>query len=107
MRQSIIYEVSINYIGSLNEVRKREPFVVYFSNLKRAIECLQTNLALNGWEQKKVNYTAVYRTLKTKDRFVCDFDAMKVKFFQVKITTKTLNPLLTTLGIDEFPSLKK
>ena len=107
MRQSIIYEVSINYIGSLNEVRRREPFVVYFSNLKRAIECLQTNLALNGWEQKKVNYTAVYRTLKTKNKFVCDFDTMKVKFFQVKIITKTLNPLLTTLGIDEFPSLKK
>jgi hypothetical protein len=107
MRQSIIYEVSINYIGSLNEVRKREPFVVYFSNLKRAIECVQTNLALNGWEQKKVNYTAVYRTLKVKNKFVCDFDAMKVKFFQVTITTKILNPLLTTLGIDEFPTTKK
>ena len=107
MRQSIIYEVSINYIGSLNDVRKRESFVVYFSNLKRAIECLQTNLAVSGWEQKKVNYTAVYRTLKVKNKFVCDFDAMKVKLFQVTITTKTLNPLLTTLGIDEFPTVKK
>ena len=107
MRQSIIYEVTINYIGSLSEVRKREPFVVYFSNLKRAIECVQSNLAVNGWEQKKVNYTAVYRTLKVKNKFVCDFDAMKVKFFQVIITTKSLNPLLTTLGIDEFPTTKK
>jgi hypothetical protein len=107
MRQSIIYEVTINYIGSLSEVRKREPFVVYFSNLKRAIECIQSNLAVNGWEQKKVNYTAVYRTLKVKNKFVCDFDAMKVKFFQVMITTKNLNPLLTTLGIDEFPTIKK
>ena len=107
MRQSIIYEVTINYIGSLSEVRKREPFMVYFSNLKRAIECVQSNLALNGWEQKKVNYTAVYRTLKIKHKFICDFDTMKVKFFQVIISKKTLNPLLTTLGIDEFPTLKK
>jgi len=107
MRQSIIYEITINYIGSLSEIRNREPFVVYFSNLKRAIECIQSNLAVNGWEQKKVNYTTVYRTLKVKNKFVCDFDATKVKFFQVIITTKNLNPLLTTLGIDEFPTTKK
>lgn len=105
MRQSIIYEVSINYIGSLNEVRRREPFIVYFSNLKRAIECLQTNLAINGWEQKKVNYTAVYRTLKIKEKFVCDYDVKRIKFFQVIISKKTLNPLLTTLGIDENPAV--
>lgn len=103
MRQAIIYEVTIHYIGSLNDVRKREPFTVYFSNLKRAIECVQTNLAINGWEQKKVNYTAVYRTLKIKNKFVCDFDAMKTKFFQVIICPKTINPKLTTLGIDEYP----
>lgn len=53
MRQSTIYEVTINYMGAMNEVRKREPFIVYFSNLKRAIESVQSNLALNGWEQKK------------------------------------------------------
>lgn len=106
MRQAIIYEVTIQYIGSLNDVRKREPFIVYFSNLKRAIECVQTNLAINGWEQKKVNYTAVYRTLKIKNKFVCDFDAMKTKFFQVIIVSKTLNPKLTTLGIDEYPTVK-
>lgn len=106
MRQSIIYEVTIQYIGSLNDVRKREPFIVYFSNLKRAIECVQTNLAINGWEQKKVNYTAVYRTLKIKNKFVCDFDALKIKFFQVIIVSKTLNPKLTTLGIDEYPVVR-
>jgi hypothetical protein len=105
MRQSIIYEISVHYIGSLAEVRKREPFVVYFSNLKRAIECLQSNLAINGWEQKKINYTAVYRTFKIKDKFVCDYDVKRVKFFQVVITKKILNPLLTNLGIDENPSL--
>jgi hypothetical protein len=107
MRQSIIYEVCINYISSANEVRKREPFVVYFSNLKRAIEALQTNLAVNGWEQKKVNYTAVYRMLKIKDKFVCDFDVAKVKFFQVVIFKKTLNPRLSTMGIDEHPQWKR
>lgn len=106
MRQSIIYEVSIHYLGSVNEVRKREPFIVYFSNLKRAIECVQSNLAINGWEQRKVNYTAVYRMIKLRNKFVCDFDAMKTKFFQVIITTKILNPKLTTLGIDEYPTVK-
>ncbi len=69
MRQSIIYEVTINYIGSLSEVRKREPFVVYFSNLKRAIECVQSNLAVPGWLQKEETYTAVYLTLKVKKKF--------------------------------------
>ncbi|MFN3848684.1 MAG: hypothetical protein ACK4NY_04615 [Spirosomataceae bacterium] len=107
MRQSIIYEVSVNYIGTLNEVRKREPFVVYFSNLKRAIEALQTNLAINGWEQKKVNYTAVYRTLKIKEKFVCDYDVARVKFFQITISKKTLNPHFSTMGIDEHPQAKR
>ncbi len=107
MRQSIIYEVNINYISSANDVRKREPYIVYFSNLKRAIEALQSNLAINGWEQKKVNYTAVYRTLKIKEKFVCDFDVAKVKFFQVVIHRKTLNPRLSTMGIDEHPHWKR
>lgn len=107
MRESTIYEVSINYISSANELRRREPFVVYFSNLKRAIEALQNNLAINGWEQKKVNYTAVYRTLKIKEKFVCDFDVAKVKFFQVVICKKTLNPRLSTMGIDEHPQWKR
>jgi hypothetical protein len=106
MRQSIIYQISINYIGSLNDVRSRNSFVVYYSNLKKAVESLQSNLAINGWEQKKVNYTAVYRTLKIKEKFVCDFDVMRSKFFQVTITKKILNPQLTTLGIDEHPTLK-
>jgi hypothetical protein len=107
MHQSIIYELSINYISSANQVRKREPFVVYFSNLKRTIEAIQSNLALSGWEQKKVNYMAVYRTLKIKDKFVCDFDVSKVKFFQVVIHKRILNPRLSTLGIDEHPQWKR
>ncbi len=106
MRQSIIYEIKIEYIGAISELRKRENFVVYFSNLKRAIEAVQSNLALNGWEQKNLNYSAVYRAMKQKGKFVAEFSEQKLKFFKIHISAKTLNPLLNTLGIDEHPSLK-
>ncbi len=106
MRQSVIYEIKIEYIGSISELRKRENFVVYFSNLKRAVESVQSNLALNGWEQKNVNYSAVYRSMKQKGKFSAEFSEQKVKFFKVHICTKILNPILNTLGIDEHPSLK-
>ncbi|MFN4144939.1 MAG: hypothetical protein ACK4GN_03880 [Runella sp.] len=104
MRQSTIYEVKTSYIGSLNALREREPFVVYFSNLKKAIESISTQLAVNGWPVK-INYSAVYRSLKAKGKYVCDFDVGGLKVFSLVLTPKTLNPHLSTLGIDEMPIL--
>jgi hypothetical protein len=106
MQQQIIYEVRVSYIGSLNELRKREPFVVYFSNLKKTMENITGQLALNGWPVK-INYSAVYRGLQIRDVFHQDFDVAGNKVFRITITKKTLNPILNTLGIDEMPILTK
>lgn len=97
-----IYEVTIQYIGSLNSLRQREPFTVFFSNLKKAIETIIGQLALNGWPIK-INYTAVYRSLKQRGSYQCDFDVAGAKVFRIRIVSQTLNPVLTTLGIDEKP----
>lgn len=102
MPQQIIYEVRITYIGALSTLRPREPFVAYFSNLKKTIENLTAQLALNGWPLK-VNYSAVYRSLKIKEKYSCDFEVAGYKVFKITITQKILNPTLTTLGIDEMP----
>jgi hypothetical protein len=104
MQQQIIYEVRVSYIGSLNELRKRDPFVVYFSNLKKTIENITGQLALNGWPIK-INYSAVYRWLQIRDIFHQDFEVAGNKVFRVTISKKTLNPVLNTLGIDEMPVL--
>jgi hypothetical protein len=103
MKQQPIYEVKVQYIGSLNELRQREPFVVYFSNLRKTIENVSLQLALNGWPAK-INYSAVYRSLQAKDKYWCDFEVANHKVFRVMITTKLLNPKLSTLGIDEMPT---
>lgn len=102
MLQQTIYEVRITYIGTLSALRDRPPFVSYFSNLKKAIENITAQLALNGWPIN-INYTAVYRSLKSKEKYTCDFDVAGHKVFKITITPKILNPTLSTLGIDEMP----
>ena len=106
MLQQTIYEVRITYIGSLTGLREREPFVCYFSNLKKTVENLTAQLDLNGWPLK-INYTAVYRGLKMKNKYHCDFEVAGYKVFRISITPCVLNPVLTTLGIDEMPAYKK
>lgn len=98
-----IYEVTTQSIGSLNAIRQREPFIVYFSNLTKAVDNLKSQLALNGWPPK-VNYTAVYRSLKQRGWYQCDFDVAGTRVLRVRIVSRTLNPVLTTMGIDEKPT---
>ncbi|WP_028664749.1 hypothetical protein [Runella zeae] len=102
MLQQTIYEVKVTYIGALNNLREREPFVSYFSNLKKTIENISAQLALNGWPLK-LNYSAVYRSLHAKGKYSCDFDVAGYKVFKITITPQILNPTLSTLGIDEMP----
>ncbi len=97
-----IYEVSTQHIGSLNTLREREPSVVFFSNLQKAVDAILGELALNGWPIK-VNYTAVYRGVKERGFYGCDFDVAGARVFRLKVTPKVLNPVLPRLGIDENP----
>ena len=99
----VIYEVTVQYIGTLNAIRQRDPFVVYFSNLKKTVETIAAQLALNDWPVK-VNYSAVYRSIKQRGIYQCDFDVAGAKVFRIRIAQRTLNPVLTTLGIDEKPT---
>jgi hypothetical protein len=102
MKQQLIYEVSLITTGSLNELRNRPPTVVYFSNLKKTLELVAAELILNGWPVP-FNYSAVYRSLKIRNKYHCDFDVVGNRVFRLSICTKTLNPVLPLLGIEEKP----
>ena len=98
----IIYEVSMQHVGSLNSLRQREPTVIFFSNLRKAVDAITAELALNNWPQK-VNYTAAYRGVKQRDFYSCDFDVAGTRVFRIKVVPQVLNPALPRLGIDENP----
>lgn len=98
----IIYEVTVQYVGSLNTIRKRDTITVFFSNLRRAVDAITAELALNDWPAK-VNYSAVYRGVKQRGFYACDFDVAGTRVFRLKVLPRPLNPVLPNLGIDENP----
>jgi hypothetical protein len=102
MKQQTIYEVAVIAIGTLNTLRQKDTEFTYFSNLSKCIDQLSTALAINGWDSK-LNYTAVYRSLKEKNKFVSEFSLAGNKIFKIVITPRTINPPLTMLGIEEKP----
>lgn len=102
MRQQVIYELAVHSGLQLSNVGRPEPSVVFLSNLKKTVETLTAALALQGWEPG-INYTAVYRRLRDRDRFTAEFTAQGVLFFRVVITKRWLNPVLPVLHIDAYP----
>ena len=102
MKQQTIYEVAVIPIGSLNTIRQKETIFNYFSNLSKCLDLLKSSLAITGWDSK-INYTAVYRAIKEKGKFVSEFSLAGNKVFKVTITSRTINPALTMLGIEEKP----
>ena len=102
MKQQTIYEVAVIPIGSLNTIRQKETIFNYFSNLSKCLDQLKSALAINGWDSK-INYTAVYRSMKEKGKFVAEFSLAGNKIFKVTIMARTINPALTMLGIEEKP----
>ncbi|GAB3987026.1 hypothetical protein GCM10028807_05730 [Spirosoma daeguense] len=99
----VIYEVTIHYVGSLTTLRQRDPTITFFSNLRKAVDAVTAELALNNWPPK-VNYTAVYRGVKQRQFYSCDFDVAGTRVFRVKVVPRLLNPPLPRLGIDENPT---
>lgn len=97
-----IYEVTIQHVGSLTTLRQREPTITFFSNLRKAVDAVTAELVLNNWPPK-VNYTAVYRGVKLRGVYGCDFDVAGTRVFRIKIVPRMLNPALPRLGIDENP----
>ena len=106
MKQQTIDEVAVISIGSLNAVRTKDPVLNYFSNLQKCLDHLLGALAVHGWESK-MNYTAVYRNLKAKGKYVAEFSFAGNKIFKIVITARTINPSISTLGIEDKPDSKK
>lgn len=106
MRQQIIYEVAVIPIGSLNSIRTKETIYTYFSNLKKCIESVSTCLAINGWENK-INYTAAYRSIKEKGKFIVEFNLAGNKIFKLQVNSRIINPSLSMLGVEEKPDIPK
>lgn len=98
----IIYEVTIQHVGPLNTLRQREPSIIFFSNLRKAVDAITAELALNNWPPK-VNYTAVYRGIKQREFYSCDFEVAGTRVFRIKVVARVLNPALPRLGLDENP----
>lgn len=69
------------------------------------MECLTSVLAMNGWPVS-INYSSAYRSIQTRGKFNKDFEIGGNKVFRVVISSKELNPPLTTLGIEEMPYTK-
>ncbi len=103
MKQSVIYKVETSYLGGIPGIRSSLPVVSYFSNLKITVERILATLAVRGWEEHRVNYTAVYRSLKERDKYVTEISLREVKIFRMEITKVLLNPALNDLGIDQRP----
>jgi hypothetical protein len=104
MKQLKIYEIEINYSNNIVGIRPSEPTFTYFSNLSLVIENIQKNLAIKSWDEHNINYTAVYRSLKSKKAFVSEIKFKGVKIFKISIREKILNPALSNLGIEERPN---
>ncbi|GAB3944737.1 hypothetical protein GCM10028805_12680 [Spirosoma harenae] len=98
-----IYEVTTQHIGTLTTLRHRESTTIFFSNLRKAVDAISAELALNNWPPK-VNYTAVYRGVKQREFYSCDFHMADLRVFRIKIVPRLLNPALPRLGIDENPA---
>ncbi len=101
-RQQTIYEIRVEPLLPAEPGQPVIPTLSYYSNLKKTVETLQAVLATQGWTIP-FNYTAVYRELKLRDRYAYTFRAEGVRYFHLTITRLTLNPNLTTLGIEEMP----
>ncbi|WP_232074090.1 hypothetical protein [Spirosoma aureum] len=99
----IIYEVTIQHVGSLNALRQRESKVIFFSNLRKAVDAITAELALTNWPPR-INYTAVYRGIKQREFYSCDFDVAGTRVFRIKVVARVLNPALPRLGIDDNPT---
>jgi hypothetical protein len=106
VNQQPIYELALHLAPASPELRRAEPSVVYFSNLKKTVEFAQAVLVLHGWEAR-LNYTAVYRGLKLRDRFAKEFSAEGVVFFRLVISRKILNPVLPALEMPDFPKIHR
>jgi hypothetical protein len=88
-----LYEVTISYTGSLNTVRQREPVITFFTNLRKAVDAVVGELAINNWPIK-VNYTAVYRGIRERGFYACDYDLKGLRVFRIRIMPRVLNPVL-------------
>ncbi|HEV7351137.1 hypothetical protein [Telluribacter sp.] len=105
-RQQPIYEVKVETTVLANPFSSAEPTYTYFSNLKRAVDTIRIVLGAQGWPIP-ISYSSVYRDLKLRNLYFQTFSAEGVKYFQLTITRRIINPHLTTLGIDEMPRPRK
>jgi hypothetical protein len=105
-RQQPIYEVKVESIILSNPFRTSEPTFTYFSNLKRAVDTIRIVLGSQGWPIT-ISYSTVYRDLNLRSIYFQTFSAEGVRYFQLTISRRVINPHLTTLGIDEMPRPRK
>lgn len=101
-RQQTIYEVIVKPLIKGAPFGSTKETITYFSNLNKAVDTLHTALGAQGWPSS-VSYSSIYRRLKENGWFTRIFVVEGVQYFQLHVTTRILNPHLTTLGIEEMP----
>ena len=106
MQQQLIYEVKVEPFLQVDPEEDVVAEVTYFSNLKKAVDTIRLVLEANGWPVL-VNYSAVYRQLPEKGFYSQVFIAENVRYFRLTISRRIINPVLTSLGIEEMPRRKR
>lgn len=105
-RQQPIYEIKVELLVRSDPFHTPDPTYTYFSNLKRAIDTIHIVLGAQGWPIT-FSYSSVYRDLQLRNFYKQVFYVENVRYFQLSISKRVINPHLTTLGIDEMPRPRK
>lgn len=105
-RQQPIYEIKVELLVRSDPFHTPAPIYTYFSNLKKAIDTIHIVLSTQGWPVT-ISYSTVYRDLLLRNSYTQQFNVENVRYFQLTITKRIINPHLTTLGIDEMPRPRK
>lgn len=103
MRTSKIYQVRIDFSHPQFYFRGSLPHVSFYSNLSKTVEALQSALVLYGWELSELNYSAVYRSVRLKGRYVKYIKKNQTPFFKIEIIENLLNPKLNTFDLERAP----
>ena len=103
MKTSKIIQVEVNFQHDLIAIKGSQSTYSYYSNLSVAYKAITSTLILNGWDVGNLNYTALYRSLKSKKSYTKVFKVKGTPFFKLSVTYRTLNPKLDSLDLIRHP----
>lgn len=102
-KSKYIYILSLSYENSKLWIRKSEPIKTYFSNLRLLHFALEEAMKATSWGDQSISYSSIYRTLRTRNKFVKTLTVLKVPYFKIEIEKAVLNDTNSLLGLESKP----